>query len=457
MRKSRSLSFRIVIYIFIAQFLVLVMLPFFGALIQAYGFAPNKSSNLNEWGDQRAEDIILRSLHRSPENRLFLEHNNSLEAYLTATPHFQFAAWDARTGSVVDGSSMALIEFAQPLLNADISTMRFKLPGVADSRLVGALRRVETPLGPVVIAVYGYTFSILDVLYTIKRAFTSNILILFLPLTIPVAAIAFYLARRGLAPLRVAATEAARIDVNSLDASISEENVPEEVAPFITAVNEALKRVNQEVAAQRRFLANAAHELRTPITVLCSRIDNPNDATFMRDIKRDARRIRTVVEQLLSVAQISAGKNVINEIADLRRVVFSVVVDYMPLAVGNNRNIEFDQPSVAVMVRCDPHALERVAINLIENACRAEPDGGTVLVRVQSNGSFEVEDHGNGVAIDDREMIFEPFWRKNADTPGTGLGLAISKEIIECHGGRISISETPGGGAMFVVILPKAC
>jgi signal transduction histidine kinase len=107
------------------------------------------------------------------------------------------------------------------------------------------------------------------------------------------------------------------------------------------------------------------------------------------------------------------------------------------------------------MVRGDRRALESVAVNLLDNALRAEPEGGTVLVQLSPGATLKVVDHGEGVAESDRKLIFEPFWRKSEATPGTGLGLAIVKEIVELHGGRISVEETPGGGATFTLSFTK--
>jgi signal transduction histidine kinase len=93
--------------------------------------------------------------------------------------------------------------------------------------------------------------------------------------------------------------------------------------------------------------------------------------------------------------------------------------------------------------------------NLIENAVRAEPPGGTVIVRLSKDAAVEVVDHGEGVSIADRERIFEPFWRKSENTPGTGLGLAITKELTTKLGGSIKLLETPGGGATFKVVFKQ--
>jgi two-component system, OmpR family, sensor kinase len=100
-------------------------------------------------------------------------------------------------------------------------------------------------------------------------------------------------------------------------------------------------------------------------------------------------------------------------------------------------------------------AVESVITNLVENAVRAEPIEGTVVVRIRTEGMVEIIDHGDGVAATDREKIFEPFWRKSETEPGTGLGLAIAKELTEAMRGRIWVEDTPGGGATFKLWFPK--
>ncbi|QGM46802.1 sensor histidine kinase [Methylocystis heyeri] len=456
MRRHRSLSFRLFVYLFLVQLVLSAMLPIFTIIAATSGLSPSTNQSLNGWGEGQAQEIVVNALRRDVDNRLRFERGVTLRDYLRDSPSFLYAGWDASSGEVAEGSSQILLEAIRSKWDGDVTAIRFHLSGRFDPDLVGILRPVQTRVGKVVMVVYGYTFHLSDLVYLVSMMFSPFALATFSPFVLPAALTAFFLVRQGLAPLRAAAAKAANIDAKSLS-SIPDEDVPEEVIPFVTAVNDALARVHHSVAAQRRFLANAAHELRTPITVLCSRIDNPDEATFLQELRRDARRIRTVVEQLLSAAQMSQGKTAAFELADLRELALTTILDYMPLAVANGRNLELDRPDEPVMVKCDRYALERVIVNLVENACRAEPEDGTVQVIVSRDATIEVVDHGVGIAPEDRERIFEPFWRKSNCAPGTGLGLAISKEIVESHGGRISIRETCGSGATFEVSLPRAC
>ena len=125
------------------------------------------------------------------------------------------------------------------------------------------------------------------------------------------------------------------------------------------------------------------------------------------------------------------------------------------LAIKHRRQVEFEAPSELVVVHGSEFALQSVVANLVDNALRAEKEGGTVNLRVGADATVEVVDHGEGVAETDRELIFEPFWRKSELTPGAGLGLAIAKELIGALGGRIWVEETRGGGATFKLSFPR--
>ena len=241
--------------------------------------------------------------------------------------------------------------------------------------------------------------------------------------------------------------------MNSLSKRLVSDDVPVEVSPFVDAVNEALKQLDAWAARQRRFTANAAHELRTPLAIMRARLENARTSELKSELLGDASQLRSIVEEMLVAARLTEGQASLDQRVDLSDAARRVVSDLLPLAIDRDRFIDFDHVA-PVVTRGNRRAIECVLTNLIDNALRAEPRAGTVLVRV-SDGVVAVIDHGEGVAVADREMIFEPFWRKNEANAGTGLGLAIAKEIMDAHGARIWVEDTAGGGATFQLSFPS--
>ncbi|WP_428990952.1 sensor histidine kinase [Methylocapsa aurea] len=390
------------------------------------------------------------------EGLLRLEQTDVLRAYQSRNPEFRFAVVEMDTGIVLPGSSTELAGMFTGPNRTGLFASTFHLVGDQNPQSRGLARAGNTPYGRMIFIVYGPSFHWEDIFRTIYIHVSTQSFVTYLTLATVIALVGYVSVRRGLAPLRLAAAQAARIDADCLHQRIAIGGLPSEVTPFVEAMNGALARVDDGIARQRRFLANAAHELRTPITILCAHVENPDRATFEEDIKKGVYRVHTIVEQLLSVARLSSRKDAVDQEIDLGKAMLSAILDYMPLAVESDRNIELEQPPSPTIVRAISWALESVMTNLLENAVRAEPTGGTILVRVRPEATVEVIDHGEGVALDDREAIFEPFWRKNDATRGAGLGLAITKELMDRQGGRIWVEETPGGGATFKLSFQRA-
>lgn len=150
-------------------------------------------------------------------------------------------------------------------------------------------------------------------------------------------------------------------------------------------------------------------------------LEDAEEPTFKSDLLRDASHLQPIVEQMLIAARLNERQASLEQQVDLASTIRKIVVDYSPLVIECERHIEFDAPTNSVPVRGNARAIECVAANLIDNALRVEPVGGTVIVRVTADAVVTVTDHGEGVDAGDRELIFEPFRRKNEVTPGAGL------------------------------------
>jgi len=210
---------------------------------------------------------------------------------------------------------------------------------------------------------------------------------------------------------------------------------------------------------QKRFTANAAHELRTPLAVLRARLDGLPPSPAAAALARDADRMGHLVDQLLTVARLEARQVELEDGVDLVAVARDTVAALFPLALADGKAIELaiemDGPPHAVPVRGNAFVLEDALRNLIGNALRHTPAGGAVEVAVGADPPvLEVRDRGPGVPASLRAHLFEPFVQGRERRGSAGLGLAIVAETANLHGGTVDVEDRPGGGSVFRLRLP---
>ena len=229
-----------------------------------------------------------------------------------------------------------------------------------------------------------------------------------------------------------------------------------------------LKRTDQ---IRRDFVANVSHELRTPLTAIRgyadALVDDSDDPVsrqkFLGIIQRHAHRMERLVKDLLRLALLEAGKEVLEcAPADVPALVAGVVDDVAPAALARGIRFAVEASDDTRGVSIDAAKAHDVLRNLVENASLYTRDGDTVQVAATREGDalrLTVTDHGPGIPPEDLDRVFERFYRvdKSRGRPGgTGLGLAIVRHLVELHGGTVSVSNQPGGGARFDVRLPLA-
>lgn len=229
-----------------------------------------------------------------------------------------------------------------------------------------------------------------------------------------------------------------------------------------------LRDISQEKAIaeqQAQFLANASHELRTPITNFITQLSllrrNPlNFDRHMTTLDELSNRMRELVNDLLDLSRSERGEMPTDfKLMSLRDLIQHMVDQQRPEAAQRSISLSAQLKIDALMIEGDPRRLSQVLINLITNAIRYTPEGGNVIVRAGNTDSsvwFEVQDTGVGIAPDRLEAIFQPFYRVTEEKQGTGLGLTISKSIVVQHGGTISVESQPREGSRFIVTLPRA-
>jgi signal transduction histidine kinase len=268
----------------------------------------------------------------------------------------------------------------------------------------------------------------------------------------------------GLLPLRRIAMEVQRRDAHSLT-PIATERLPQEVAPLVNELNRLLARLHAAFQTQRAFVADAAHELRSPLTAVrlqLQLLDRAPDEAARREARSNlgaaVERAIHLVEQLLTLAR-SEPRDVAGELSRiaLEQAAADGIADANALAVA--RDIDLGLEAEPAAVRGDREALRTLVRNLVDNAVRYTPAGGRVRVSTHNGASgatLEVTDSGPGIPAADRERAFDRFYRRaNAAEGGSGLGLAIVKAIADRHGAQISLDDAPGGGLRVIVGFPR--
>lgn len=396
--------------------------------------------------DDRAVGIVADALRRDPYGQLRLEETEALAALRRKRPDFWFVVQDAG-GQVLRRGPMP----------AAYGHLASRLDGVAfadvrgaegEGRLTAVARRTTSPVGPVTVltagALYGQVFIVLFLANTVA---IPAILVIGLLAGVATPLIV----RRSLAGLRRASDQAASIDIDSRGERLPEDDVPREIQPLVRAVNGALERLDDGYERQKRFLLAAAHELRTPVAILQTRLEGLDHPARTR-LVADVGRVGMLAEQLLDlqrVEQVVAGP------VDLTAMARDVVADLAPLAVASGHDLSVAAPG-PVWAQGDVGALERVLINLIRNALEHSRNGGEIRVEVGADGRIDVSDDGPGIPASERERIFEPFHKGRLATQGAGLGLSLVREIVDRHGGETWAAESRPGGARVGFRIPLA-
>ena len=269
----------------------------------------------------------------------------------------------------------------------------------------------------------------------------------------------------GLTPTRKLTTVVTQRDRDHLE-PIKTSGTPSELLPLVQSLNALLSRLKRALDNERRFTSDAAHEIRTPLAglklqaqVALGAADDTTRRTALRSIDQAVDRTMRLVEQLLTMARYDSGlpRTAIQQV-DLNNVAADVIAQIEPSA--RSRNIELTLLRDAkASAPGDLGMLQVMLRNLVDNAVRYNHANGSVEIRLRQKGReviLEVSDTGPGIAEQHRTAVFDRFRRlAHQDGNGTGLGLSITARIVELHGGRISVTERPGGGAQFTVTLPR--
>jgi signal transduction histidine kinase len=441
---TAKLVFALVTSQFLAILLAMVIFPLFAPFVTYRDIA-----------EQTLRSLALASLSRQADGTLSLSPGAALNDYMSERPGLALAVIDLQRNKVLFTSDPQLADVARispyyPELSGNLKTRI--LPALGDYVMVST---EDTRFGPLAVVSSGNQFGWSD-LGSFFVAFLPAMMPIYGPVVLGAAVLLPLFISRALRPITAIRNYADRIDANSLSEPLRIENAPREFAPLIGSLNAALSRIEAGFKRQKAYAANAAHELRTPITILAARADRLPHGPDVTELKADVQRITLIVEQLLTAARLNQQTGQGDAQIDLIAAARNVVASFAPLAIERGRAIAFLPEVEHLPVTANALSVGSAISNLVDNALRLEPPGGTVEVSVKATGCVEVCDHGPGFDSADAAAMFEAFWQRDPSSTGAGLGLAIVKDVAERYGGAVDARLRPGGGACFSICIPPA-
>lgn len=302
--------------------------------------------------------------------------------------------------------------------------------------------------------------------YNNKEDYKKNSLLISAILAFIGGVVTYFISGHALRPIREFSDKIEEVQAQNLAASRIEENKVKELNQLSVSYNKMLERLSDAFEIQRQFTANAAHELRTPLSLMQVQLDlynstrHPdNDADTLQTIKMVTEqngRLSKMVKTLLDMSELqTVGRD--DEIM-VDALVDEVLADLDPLA--QEKNIKLTGKCKNITMVGSDILIYRLVYNLVENAIKYNHSGGQVTVtadRKEKHVYLSVEDTGTGIPEELKERVFEPFFRvdksRSRELGGVGLGLALVREIVRVHDGSITVKSNPSGGTIFEVVL----
>jgi signal transduction histidine kinase len=380
---------------------------------------------LRQWlATEQAKALLAEAIRRDAAGALVLQSTPALQAYLAATPGFWFFATDGN----------ALLRGGASLNRGEPANDKSEW-----KEMQGAADEVRSRAGEIVVLMGGQQGALRDgVAAWLSRRLQRWLVFLVVIAALNTAAIVG-LVHLLLRPVRTAAAAAAALQPGQTAPALPEAGVPAEILPLVSATNAAFARLEQANERQRRFIANAAHELRTPVAILGIRLDELPESETKRRLRQDVRRLTMLANQLLDLERLHHGGPPHDRL-ELVALARDVVAEMGPLAIENGSSLSFRSALPRLEMVGDEQALRGVLLNLVGNALAHGGPRATVSIEVTAEGAIEVADRGAGVPAEARERVFEPFQRAGGGA-GAGLGLYIVREVLRAHGGTIELRE----------------
>ncbi|MGX7876687.1 sensor histidine kinase [Mesorhizobium sp. ORM6] len=427
--------------------------------------------------NEAAVAAVKDAVDRDKDGRLIVHETEELIAFRESFPNVWYIVRDGSGGSVRSGNipDVYTKSFGDLLGEADHATIGFS---DKDMRPEAYIENAATKAGTVQIIAAtqssrqetdGLEINISATVEVARNpdgsrnweralpALAVVIAILLLPIILVMGATTLVttpaVVRRSFAGLVDTVRQAARIDIGTRAMQLPVKQVPQEIAPLVHAFNEALARLAQGYDRHNRFLTDAAHELRTPIAILRTRAEllkqEPQSMRLLHDIER----LSHLAQQLLDHQLLDRPSDQ-RQIVDLDDLVSRVAADFAPLAIEAGYDLAFEPSPRKTQVEVNILQIERALSNLVRNAIEHGGGSGTITIAIDGTGGIEVRDEGPGIPAEERENVFEPFYRLQPQSRGAGLGLNLARQIALLHDGTIRILTGSWRGARIRMELP---
>lgn len=284
----------------------------------------------------------------------------------------------------------------------------------------------------------------------IVAGFVGQVSWIVVPILLLLFGVNILIVRHALRPVVETSKMAQAIEPARVDLRLPTRGIPAEIVPLVEAVNQALDRLERGYRLQRDFTADAAHELRTPITILRMRIDMLPEQEGTEALRADLEAMSRIITQLLALAELDTPVVDRRSAVELGAVCAEVAAFLAPLALSQGKDVALARGPGPSDIQGDSGMLFQAVRNLVENAIRHTAPGSTVEIEVLAPGTVRILDRGPGIPAHERELIFRRFWRRDRRHWGSaGLGLSIVARVVEAHGGSITVADREGGGAAF--------
>jgi signal transduction histidine kinase len=450
MSRSISLRWQLVSWLVLLQAAILTVF-----LISILGALWWSGHLLHLESEDATIDAIAAAAARGDGDRLVLRPTRELARLKAMEPGLWFMVRDRQGQTVRAGDIPSEFASVSEALAA-IGQARLGWNVGDPPRPTARFKRVETAAGTLqILTGPGDKVPLARVVWAGGLVFGSVILPILVLMAIATLVATPMVVRKALAGVSEAAEGAQRINADQRGVRLPCDNVPTEVLPLVQAVNDALRRLDDGYARRQRFLMDAAHELRTPIAILSTRLESLSASPEKQRLLADVARLANLAEQLLDLQRMDHGGRSFMPV-DLIVLGRTVAADLAPLAIAAGFELSFEADSDCAVVVGDVLSLQRALTNLVQNAIEHAGRGETITIRIERTGVMEVSDEGNGIPPERRTLIFEPFQRLRPQGRGAGLGLHLVSEIVRLHQGSITVLDGRNGGARFRIALPSS-